>query len=198
MAAATIHRPFFSRTLPAILFILISRAVYSQDKNSKDSLYSILVLGITTRKIQIESEVGKQFGFRYKVAPWRKINGMEISPNTDSMERENRRIYKLIARKYGTNWASKFHQESNRVYSNWNSLYNYFDKDSTFIDLRDSLTKDLDLDNRYDFEIQKELQRNKSFQVVYYFYTKVNNKLILNRKKLLAVDLSRHAIKILD
>ena len=85
-----------------LLLFMESSIIFAQRKNNPDSLFTILVLGITTRKLQIRAEVANKFGFKYKVAPWRIIDGIETSPNSDSMQRENDRTYKLIDKKYGS------------------------------------------------------------------------------------------------
>lgn len=187
-----------SRLCISLILLLFSFYSIAQSKKNNDTLYTILRMGFITRKQQIQAEVAPKFGFRYKILPAKGIDSFIIYPNLDSMRKLNAQTYKLIDSINGSNWRERFVKEVDRVYKNKISLSEFFENDSNFGKIRDSLTKDLDADNRYDFEIQQEVKLNKIFLLKYNFYTKNNDKVILNDSKTLRVNLRKRTVAILN
>jgi len=179
------------KTILILIFqFLLPFASGAQSGESNDSLYTILVTGAPTRKSQIASQVSSKFGFQYKYIRYNHSGDIISPPNLDSMQKVNELTYKLIAKKYGNGWQTKFNKEVDRTYKNWGIIKDFLDSDTTF----ENLLENLSLEKYGDFRILKEIRPNKVFIIEYTFYDM--EKHIVNSQRLFKINLSKLEVSV--
>jgi hypothetical protein len=179
------------KILTALLFISVvsckNNTTITGKSNITDTSLKILTYGLPSREgTRAMNTVAKQYGFHYYA-----VAGCIISKSLlDSVNRENKKVYEILEKRFGNNWRSTFAEQVDSMEQLQMNVEELVKKQDYIIAKQKELKKD---GNGLDYKIQPTDKQNIFF-VKAYGWGMWNGKTELLVYYTLTVDLSRKLV----
>jgi len=179
------------KMLTALLFISLvsckNKTTITAISNTVDTSLKILTYGLPSKEgTRAMNTVAKQYGFRYY-----PVAGCIISKSLlDSVNRENKKVYEILEKRFGSNWRSTFSKQVDSMEHQQICVEELVKKQDYIIAKQKELEKD---GNGLDYKIQPT-DKQKIFTVKVYGWRLWNGKTELLAYYTLTVDLSRKLV----